>query len=82
MKMETKFEGTEPKVCWVNIDKADNGYIVRYSTREPKIGAGKYDHVESTEKTMLFNKEQQDEAFELFVKMKKKELDNYDSKYY
>jgi hypothetical protein len=73
---EVEFEATSPKVCWVDIKKADNGYIVSYSVKEKKLGAGKYDHVEHTEKKMLFNEKQEDEAFQLFVKMKKKELSN------
>jgi hypothetical protein len=73
-EMEFEMEGNKEEVCWVSIDSADNGYIVSYSIREKSLGKGKYGHVEHTEKKMLYSNKQEDEAFEMFVKMKKKEL--------
>ena len=75
VEMDVDFGGKEKEsseVCWVGIDKADNGYIVSYSQKEKKSGGGKYDHVEHSEKKLLYNMDQEDEAFAMFVKLKKK----------
>lgn len=60
------------KVNWVNIDMANNGYIVRYSIKESKPGS--MEHCEWIEKSFVFSMEQEDEAFDLFKKMKLKSM--------
>jgi hypothetical protein len=70
--MEELIKEETPKVNWVDIDVADNGYIVSYSVKEKKLGASPTDHVDYQNKKMLF--EDEGEAFDFFVKMKKAEM--------
>ena len=60
------------KVTWVNIDMANNGYVVRYSIKESKPGS--MEHCEWLSKSFVFSMEQEDEAFDLFKKMKLKSM--------
>tara|TARA_R110000772_G_scaffold36462_1_gene87185 strand:+ start:571 stop:795 length:225 start_codon:yes stop_codon:yes gene_type:complete len=60
----------EGKVCYVRIEPAENGWIVSYSEKKDKPGAGMYEPMmEKTEK-LVFMSDKTDEAFETFKKMK------------
>jgi hypothetical protein len=60
------------KVNWVEIEMANNGYVVRYSVKESKPGS--MEHCEWLSKSFVFSTEQEDEAFDLFKKMKLKSM--------
>jgi hypothetical protein len=62
------------QVRWVNIDVADNGFIVKWDEKMKKPGGGEMDHCDCISKTHLFKSEEKDEAFDFFVKLKKMEM--------
>jgi hypothetical protein len=51
---------------------ANNGYVVKYSIKESKPGS--MEHCEWLSKSFVFSMEQEDEAFDLFKKMKLKSM--------
>jgi hypothetical protein len=59
---------------WVNIDVADNGFIVKWDEKTKKRGGGEMDHCNSISKTHIFKVEEKDEAFDFFVRLKKMEM--------
>lgn len=59
---------------WVNIDMADNGFIVRWDEKMKKPGGGDMDHCDHVSKTHLFKMEEDNEAFDFFIRLKKMEM--------
>lgn len=66
-------EEKDKKISWVNIDAADNGYIVRWDEQEEKP-KGSMDHCHSKNHTRLFSEGEDDLAWEHFKMLKMKEL--------
>ena len=62
------------KVKWVNIDVAENGFMVNWEEQSKRAGGGEYDHMNCTPRKHVFPAEKEDEAFDLFVKLKKLEM--------
>lgn len=62
------------KVKWVNIDVAENGFMVNWEEQSKRPGGGEYDHMSCTPRRHVFTEEMEDEAFDLFVKLKKMEM--------
>lgn len=62
------------KVKWVNIDVAENGYMVNWEEQAKREGAGEYEHMNCTPRRHVFTEDMEDEAFDLFVKLKKLEM--------
>ncbi len=71
-------EDESMKISWVEISKADNGFTVSWNEREKKP-KGSMEHCESTRHSLVFGLEEEDKAWETFVKYKKSELNNKES---
>lgn len=66
-------------VHWVEIEQADNGFIVEWSCRASSKGGGELEHVGSTRKKKLYPMEKEDEAWNKFRELKKAEWANKES---
>lgn len=62
------------KVRWSSIDVAENGFMVRWDEKTKNPGGGSYDHCEGLSRSHVFTSDQEDEAFDFFVKLKKMEM--------
>jgi hypothetical protein len=85
--METKaivaeaMENHQPEVCWIEIEKAENGFVVEYSEKEKKEH-GDMTHCDYIKKTHVFNSEEEDKAWEMFIDLKKREFKSKSKKVY
>lgn len=68
-------EEEEKECCHVEIEKADNGWIVEY--RVPTKSKGTFDNMSSTKHEKVFKTDEEDQAFDLFRKLKKAEKPMY-----
>jgi len=57
----------------VNIDSAENGWIVRWEEKHSNP-VGFYDHCEHSQKKQVFTSKETDKAFDYFKKLKLQEL--------
>ena len=62
------------KVKWVSIEVAQNGFMVNWDEQSKREGASEYEHMNCVPKKIVFTADQEDEAFDLFVKLKKLEM--------
>lgn len=60
-------------VRWVDIDMADNGFIVEWNEKEKKPSESS-DHCDYIRHKKLFPMDKKDDAFMYFVELKKAEL--------
>ena len=68
--MEMEPEENKYGICHCRIESADNGWIVEYTEKKPRLGGGMYDDVQHVESKQVFPSEKTDEAFDYFKKMK------------
>jgi len=61
-------------VKWPEISVAENGFMVSWQEKTKRPGAGDYDHCDSNPRSHIFTSDQEDEAFDFFVKLKKMEM--------
>lgn len=66
-------------VSWVEIEQADNGFIVEWSAKIKRPGASELDHCERKRHKKLFPMEKEAEAWEKFKALKKAEWANKES---
>lgn len=71
MEYEEEKEGKEESCHHVRIEKADNGWVVEYSTK--KKAKSKFENMSYMEHKKVFTDSDEDKAFEFFKKMKKSE---------
>lgn len=62
------------KIRNAEINKATNGWVVCYSTKELQPWQKKTDHIEWTKKEIVFKTEEEDAAFDKFKMLKKMEM--------
>lgn len=71
--VEMEDEGGIGKICCVDIKKASNGWIVSYDTKKKPMGASESEHIPWTTEKVLFESSKEDDAFNKFKELKKKE---------
>lgn len=82
--MEIKSEAypsEEGRVGHVDIEKADNGWVVEYSVKEKSSKPNSMDHMEYKKNRKIFSTEEEDKAWELYVEYKKKRLNQKEMGY-
>ena len=72
--MEMEEESGIGKICDVRIKKASNGWIVSYDTKKKPMGGSESEHIPWTTETVLFESSKEDDAFNKFKELKKKEI--------
>ena len=72
-EMKTEEEKGIGKICDVRIKKASNGWIVSYDTKKKPMGGSESEHIPWTNETVLFESSKEDDAFNKFKELKKKE---------
>jgi hypothetical protein len=71
--MEMEDESGIGNICDVKIKKASNGWIVSYDTKKKPMGGSESEHIPWTTETVLFESSKEDDAFNKFKELKKKE---------
>ncbi len=58
------------KVCYIELEPAENGYELEFTEKIKSPSAGEYDNMEHRRRKLIFTDEQSDEAFEAFKTLK------------
>ena len=74
-------EYDQPEVVWIEIEKADNGFVVEYSEKE-KRKEGCMEHCDHIRRSQVFTSDEEDKAWEMFIDLKKREFKNKAKKVY
>lgn len=82
MEIESKaYPSEEGKVGHVEIEKADNGWVVEYSVKGKSPNKNSMDHMDYNKTRKIFSTEEEDKAWALYVEYKKKRLNQKESGY-
>jgi hypothetical protein len=63
--------------CYVQIERADNGWVVKWTAMSKQKSKDPYSMGNRKEKKKIFLDSDEDSAFELFKSLKKKEKSGY-----